>query len=79
MSNVSPTKHLLRILDETGHTEVSYDPADREAVRDVEERFKRLMERNYVAFDVSTQPGRLVRTFDPSATEIVVSHQFAGG
>jgi hypothetical protein len=75
----SPKNHLVRILDSTGDTRLSYDPADPEAVRSVERRFNELMERNFVAFDVSTQPGKIVTTFDPAATEIVISHQFAGG
>jgi hypothetical protein len=37
------------------------------------------MRRNFVAFDVSTQPGRLMRSFDPQAKEIIISHQFSGG
>lgn len=71
--------HVLRILDETGDTQLNYDPDDKAAVRHVEERFEELMRRNFVAFDVSTQPGRLMRTFDPQAKEIIISHQFAGG
>lgn len=75
----STTIHLLRILDRTGDTSVTYDPRDERAVRDVEARFNDLMNREFVAFDVSTQPGRILRTFDPAATEIIVSPRFAGG
>ena len=77
---ITPRKlHLVRILDSSGDTQLSYDPNDATAVREVEERFKRLMERNFVAFDVSNQPGRVITTFDPQASEIIVSHRFAGG
>lgn len=71
--------HLLRILDRSGDTRVHYDPADPAAVRNVETRFARLMADNFVAFDVSTQPGRIITTFDPNAGEIIVSPRFAGG
>jgi hypothetical protein len=75
----TPKVHLMRILDSTGDTQLSYDPADREAVDEVEQRFNRLMERNFVAFDVSTQPGKVITRFDPGASEIIVSHRFVGG
>jgi hypothetical protein len=71
--------HVLRILDSSGDTELAYDPADPAAVREIEVRFQELMERNFVAFDVSTQPGRVITAFDPEAREVIVSHQFAGG
>lgn len=71
--------HLVRILDRNGDTKLTYDPTDSDAVRDVEARFIRLMDRNFVAFDVSTQPGRIITAFDPNASEIIVSPRFAGG
>jgi hypothetical protein len=72
-------RHILRILDHSGDTTVSYDVEDAEAVRDVARRFERLMGANFVAFDVSTQPGRILTVFDPNAQEIIVSPPFAGG
>jgi len=74
-----PKTHVVRILDRTGDTRVTYDPADADAVRDVEARFTRLMNDSFVAFDISTQPGRIITSFDSSATEIIVSPRFAGG
>ena len=71
--------HVLRILDSTGHTEVPFDPADEAAVADVERRFDDLMRRNFVAFDVTVQPGRIMTAFDPGAQEIIVTQRFAGG
>jgi hypothetical protein len=73
------TSHIVRILDLSGDTKLTYDPNDSAAVRDVETRFTRLMECNFVAFDVSTQPGRIITAFDPAAREIIVSPRFAGG
>jgi hypothetical protein len=74
-----PTTHLVRILDQSGDTKITYDPADAAAVAGIERRFARLMEHNFVAFDVSTSPGRVITAFDPEATEIIVSPRFAGG
>jgi hypothetical protein len=71
--------HVVRILDQNGDTKLTYDPADAGAVHEIEERFAALMERNFVAFDVTMQPGRIITRFDPSATEIIVSPRFAGG
>ncbi len=71
--------HVVRILDRTGDTTLTYDPADINAVREVEARFARLMDRNFTAFDVSEHPGRIVTAFDPAATEIIISPRFAGG
>ena len=71
--------HLLRILDRSGDTRLTYDPADATAVRDVEARFTRLMADSFIAFDVSTQPGRIITTFDPRVSEIIISPRFAGG
>lgn len=75
----SPKMHLMRILDATGDSRLSYDPSDDSSVAEMEERFNRLMERSFVAFDVSTQPGRVITKFDPNASEIIVSHRFVGG
>jgi hypothetical protein len=71
--------HLVRILDKSGDTTLQYDPKDTDAVRDVDARFARLMAAGFVAFDVSTEPGRIITAFDPEASEIIVSPRFAGG
>ena len=51
----------------------------RYAVDDLERRFDDLMARNFVAFDVSNHPGRIITAFDPDAREIIISPRFAGG
>ena len=61
-----PTTHLVRILDQSGDTKITYDPGDAAAVASIERRFARLMEHNFVAFDVSTSPGRIItETVEP--------------
>ncbi len=78
-TNGSRPLHVVRVLDSSGDTRLTFDPDDRAAVAEVAARFNALMERNFVAFDVSTQPGRVITEFDPNASEVIVSHQFAGG
>jgi hypothetical protein len=73
------TIHVVRILDRSGDTELVYDPAEETARRHVETQFNDLMERGFVAFDLSTQPGRIIHAFDPRATEIIVTPRFVGG
>ncbi len=72
-------RHVLRILDRSGDTNVAYDPTDEAALRDVDARFTRLMREGFVAFKVSRQPGRILTAFDPLASEIIVTPRFAGG
>jgi hypothetical protein len=69
----------VRILDPSGDARLTYDPSDRAAVDEIERRFAMLMDRNFVAFDVSVQPGRIITDFDPAASEIIISPRFAGG
>jgi hypothetical protein len=71
--------HVIRVLDRSGDTELLYDPDDEVSTLDVESRFNELMERGFVAFDVSTQPGRVIHAFDPRATEVIVTPRFSGG
>ena len=75
----SSKMHVLRILDAHGDTQLIFDPKNPVEVDDVETRFRDLMERGFMAFDVSTQPGRVMKTFDPQASEVIVTPRFAGG
>ena len=75
----SAKMHVLRILDAHGDTHLVFDPQDAAEVRDLETTFRELMERGFTAFDVSTTPGRVVKTFDPQASEVIVTPRFAGG
>jgi hypothetical protein len=74
-----PRLHTVRILDQHGDTQLNYDPADADSVEEIDARFADLMARNFVAFDVSSHPGRVIAVFDPKATEIIITPRFAGG
>ena len=71
--------HKMKILDTSGHTEISWNPDEVEELRAVRERFDDLMRRSFVAFDLSVSPGERIHEFRPHATEIVISPRFAGG
>ena len=75
----SPKSHVLRILDARGDAQIHFNPQDPAEVKYVETRFRELMERGFTAFDVSTTPGRVMKTFDPQASEVIVTPRFAGG
>ena len=75
----SPKLHLLRILDAHGDTKYTFDPDNPIEVDDAEKRFRDLMERGFSAFDVSAMPGRVMKTFDPQASEVIVTPRYAGG
>ena len=75
----SPKTHVLRILDSHGDTQFTFNPQNPEEVREIDKRFRELMERGFTAFDVSTTPGRVMKTFDPHASEVIVTPRFAGG
>lgn len=79
MINRFPRKHVLRIFDAHGDTQVTFDPNNTREVDDVETRFRELMESGFTAFDVSATPGRVIKQFDPQASEIIVTPGFAGG
>ena len=72
-------QHRLKIIDRFGHTELSWDPDVVDETEAVRERFEQLMERNFVAFDLSSSPGEVIGEFRPHASEILVTPGFAGG
>lgn len=72
-------QHLLKILDHRGHTELSWNPEEVDEMETVRERFETLMRQNFVAFDLTSSPGEMIREFRPQATEILVTPEFVGG
>jgi hypothetical protein len=72
-------QHLLKILDHRGHTELSWNPEAVDEVDTVRERFEALMRQNFVAYDLSTSPGEIIKEFRPQATEILVTPEYVGG
>ena len=72
--------HVLRILDNTGHTDVVYDPEIEVEVADAMARFDESMKMHMTAFVLTDDGGGAVtRTFDKTAEQTVISPQYVGG
>ncbi len=72
--------HLQIVMDHTGDSRHSFDPADAQAVKAAEERFRELTGAGFTAAE-RTGPGasKVVRTFDPEATETLFVPRLKGG
>lgn len=72
--------HKLQIMDQTGHSTVDFDPAKDDQVKTAMAKFAALVGQGYQAA-VRTEGGGLkkVKSFDPTATEIVMHPQLVGG
>ena len=74
----------LRVLDASGDTVVDWEVGDCKAVREAEAMFQRLLtEERRMAFarpaDGKAQDATLIRSFDPTADEILVVRPIQGG
>lgn len=73
-------KHVLRVLDNSGHTDVVYDPAIDEEVARAMAKFDESMKMHMTAFVLTDDGGGAVtRTFDKTAEQTVVTPQYVGG
>lgn len=78
------TMGTMRVLDSTGDTAVAWDIDDEEAVREAEAHFRRLLDdERRMAFarpaGASVDQAELIRTFDPTAEEILMVRPIQGG
>lgn len=71
----------MEVMDQTGHTSVTWDPTKPAEVSAAEEHFDALIERGYNAFAVEgdNQQGRRLREFDPKAGKIMMVPHLVGG
>jgi hypothetical protein len=74
----------LRVLDASGDTVVDWQIEDNEAVREAEALFQRLLvEERRMAFGRPTggkaDEAELIRSFDPTAEEILIVRPIQGG
>lgn len=72
-------KHVLRILDNSGHRDVIYDPTIDEEVAAAMETFDEKMALHMTAFKLDETGGEVIREFDKTAEQTVVSPQYVGG
>lgn len=73
--------HVLSILDGTGHTEVTFDPANPVEVASVKEQFDAIMASQHgLAYTMENGVrGEAIREFDATAPETYVTPQIVGG
>jgi hypothetical protein len=80
--------HHMEVMDPTGHTTVTWNPADPQSVEAARHEFRRLIRERYEAFrmDVVTENGVVVEQkgarlteFDPEAGKVIMFPQLAGG
>ena len=74
-------KHVMNILDSTGHTTTEWNPSDREEVAAARIQFEAMTDKGYRAFRVVGEDGQGSRleTFDPRAEKIMFVPQLKGG
>lgn len=70
----------MRIQDQTGDTEVIWDVTDPASTAKAEDIFAGLMAKNHMAYKTDAKGGgEVIKSFDPTADEIVVAVPLIGG
>jgi hypothetical protein len=69
----------LHALDSTGHTTLTWDVERPEEVAAAQEMFTTLKAKGHLAYRVDGEAREVIRSFDPTAPETVMSPQFVGG
>lgn len=78
------TKHILSIMDPTGHDELSWDIHHFKSIKKAKKMYDKLIKKGYTAF-VSlrdggvSKKGNKIEKFDPALEEIVMVPPVAGG
>ena len=70
--------HKMMILDRTGHTTVEWIPTDEAAIKAATEAFNAAIQ-NGLAYKVEGKTREMIREFDATATEIIITPQLVGG
>lgn len=72
--------HEMQILDKTGHSQLKWDPDNREEVESARAMFDAMSGRGFRAFASDNgRPGRRIDTFDPAVARMVFVPHLAGG
>lgn len=71
----------LIILDRTGHSQLDWSPKNKAAIKEAQERFKKMLSAGYVAYktDKDGQNGKSIKAFDETAERIHMQPQLIGG
>jgi hypothetical protein len=68
------------VMDHTGDSRHQFDPKDSEAVARAEERFRALTAAGFIAAErTSAGESRRVKSFDPTAEEVLFFPRLVGG
>lgn len=79
------TKHVMNILDTSGHTSVGWNPDNEAEVNIARAAFDDAIRRGYQAFHVredatgQAKQGTRMREFDPTAEKMMLIPQLRGG
>lgn len=72
---------VFKVMDKTGDSRQSFDPATSQGVADAERRFKELTGSGFRAAKMTSngEPATLLKTFDPTAESVVFFPSLQGG
>jgi hypothetical protein len=75
------SKHEMQLMDLSGHTSLSWDPAVESEVAIARAAFDDARERGMEAFHIGAggRQTERMRTFDPNAEKMVIIPKIAGG
>lgn len=79
--NAEELKSSMKIMDQTGHTTVKWDPANNDEVEVARATFRELKAKGFRAFRVQGEgkQGERIDTFDPQARQLILMPQLVGG
>jgi hypothetical protein len=79
------TKHVMNILDQTGHTTIGWDAGNEQEIAIAKEAFDSAIKKGYHAFHVieekggETRRGERMTRFDSDAERMILMPQLQGG
>jgi len=75
------TKHEMALMDPTGHTTITWDPAAPDEVSVAKKAFEEAVKKGYQAFHIRAggQQGERMNTFNAEAERMVLVPQLRGG
>lgn len=75
------TMHFMHIMDQTGHTSITWDPDVDVEVEVAKTTFNSLIKKGYSAFRVgeNDERGSRIKEFDPEAGKLMMVPQLQGG
>ncbi len=81
-------KHVMDVMDRTGHTTITWDPRSPSSVNDARDKFDELIRRGYTAFAMNVvdsngivveEKGERITEFNPAVGKVMMVPQLQGG